>query len=233
MKYYIIESHLNPKVVGSDYPQSWRFTKEYEKRKNNPNAVYSLLERVKNNFSIDFIPDLDGFILSGRAKLTNFVSTSVLDRLFLDEKAKNILQTKCNLGVSKYFDATLYTKKETCKFYYVINFYDIIPHIEFRNCEYYLDYIDETDKIPQEWINSGFKDCETVLSIQKYFPKQLVGVRFKTLVLKRDFDKNIDWFVIKKFGIHNGICSERFKNAVEEAGLTGLVFEPIEVIIEE
>ena len=55
MKYYIIESDLNPKVVGSDYPQSWRFTKEYEKRKNNPNAVYSLLERVKNNFSIDFI----------------------------------------------------------------------------------------------------------------------------------------------------------------------------------
>lgn len=59
----------------------------------------------------------------------------------------------------------------------------------------------------------------------------VVGI--KKLILKKDFDKELDWFVIDKFGVFYGIVTERFKIAVEEAGLTGLVFEPIEVEIEE
>ena len=31
MKYYKVDNDLNPKVVGSDYPQSWQFTKDYKK----------------------------------------------------------------------------------------------------------------------------------------------------------------------------------------------------------
>lgn len=233
MKYYIIDSDLNSKIVGSDYPQSWQFTKEYNKRKNNSNAVYALLECGENQNKPKFIPDLDGFVLSGRAKQTNFISTSVFSRLFMNEHAKNVLQSKCNLGDSEFYEAVLYVKKVPISYYYLETFLNIIPKIKFSDCVYYLEYIRDEDKIPEEWINSGFNDCETVLSIHKYFPNRLIGVRFRTLVLKKDFDKDLDWFVIDKFGIHNGICSERFKNAVEEAGLTGLVFEPIDVIIEE
>lgn len=29
--YYILKNDDNPKIVGSDYPQAWKFTKEYEK----------------------------------------------------------------------------------------------------------------------------------------------------------------------------------------------------------
>ncbi len=31
MMYYRISNDLTTKIIGSDYPQSWRFTKEYEK----------------------------------------------------------------------------------------------------------------------------------------------------------------------------------------------------------
>ncbi len=46
MRYYIIESDLTTKIVGSDYPQSWLFTKEYEKRVDNPNSIYALNEAL-------------------------------------------------------------------------------------------------------------------------------------------------------------------------------------------
>lgn len=39
MKYYKIRHDLTSKIVGSDYPQSWKFTKEYQKRVDNPNAI--------------------------------------------------------------------------------------------------------------------------------------------------------------------------------------------------
>ena len=32
---------------------------------------------------------------------------------------------------------------------------------------------------------------ETVLSIDKYFPNRLIGVRFQILVLRKDFDKEL------------------------------------------
>ena len=57
MKYYKVDDDLNPKVVGSDYPRSWQFTKEYEKRENNPNAVYALSDCLRNHRIPDFIPD--------------------------------------------------------------------------------------------------------------------------------------------------------------------------------
>lgn len=236
MKYYKVKYDLNPKVVGSDNPQSWQFTKEYEKRKNNPNAVYALAECMQNYKIPDFIPDLDGFVLSGRAKQTNFIHIVTHRTLFMDEYAKKVLQSKCNLGEHEFYEATLYVRKEPNKYYCLGVFYDIKSVIEYNKCNYVIYGIKDEQDLPEEWFTkpiNSFSDIYNIRQRYRDYPA-FVNILCQNLVLKRTFDKTIDFFDILLPGEGGyGICTERFKNAVEEAGLTGLVFEPIDVIIEE
>ena len=236
MKYYKVDNDLNPKVVGSDYPQSWQFTKEYKKRMNNSDALYALYECLINQEHPDFIPDLDGFVLSGRAKLTNFVSAVAVDGMFLDEKAKQVLEAKCNLGDHEFYEATLYVRKEPKRFYNWGLFNDICSYVEFNKCGYVIYGLKSEKDLPEEWISKPIESLNDLFNIEKQYSDypSAVKIECNKIVLKKTFDKQIDIFYNNYiFGGKYGICSERFKNAVEEAGLTGLVFEPIEVELEE
>ena len=70
MKYFIVEDSLDEKVVGKDFPHAYKFIKGY-----NPDAPNMLfcIYKYRESFP-DYIPDLDGIMLSGSAKLTNIVS---------------------------------------------------------------------------------------------------------------------------------------------------------------
>lgn len=228
MKYYTFVHDLNSKITGSDYPQSWKFTKEYEKRKNNPDAIYALDEiAFVNHQKPNFKPDLDGFVLSGRAKLSNFISVTTMTGLFMDKHAKQVLQSKCNLGEHEFFEATLYVKKEPKEMYYLGLFYDLAPHIKFKECNYVALGLKKEDDLPQGW-NNSITCKEDFFKIKKNVP-YLIDIYFSHIKIKNTVPK-LDIFYFIGGGIY-GIVTERFKNIVEEAGLTGLVFKPIDVDI--
>ena len=232
MKYYKIKYDLNPKVVGSDFPQSWQFSKEYEKRKKNPNAIYELEEIIFDKYQQpDFIPDLDGFVLSGRAKLTDFVSTPFCHALCMSENAKNILQSKCNFGAHEFYEATLYVRKKPVRFYYLGIFCDFFSQIKFPECRYAIYGVEKEEDLPQEWYEMTINNLQDVYKIEKKIPYN-VDIQLYKIVLKK-IAKEVDLLYYCVLGIRIGIVTERFKDTVEEAGLTGLVFEPIEVEIEE
>lgn len=67
MMYYRISNDLTTKIVGSDHPQSWLFTKEYEKRVDNPNSIYALNEALikKNNDQISYLTWMDLYYQAG------------------------------------------------------------------------------------------------------------------------------------------------------------------------
>lgn len=236
MKYYKVDDDSNPKVVGSDSSQSWQFTKEYKKRTDNPNSVYALNEYIyKEHRRPCFVPDLDGFKLSGRAKMTNFITSVVCRSPLIDEKAKEVLQSKCNFGDHEFYEATLYVREEPVKVYYLAIFYDLDSKIRYKDCRYSIwgSCIKSEEDLPIEWkegipIESRDYICKIE---QRYSPWATITCH--TLVLDKSFDKDMDLFYYLGMGIRYWICTERFKNAVDEAGLTGLVFEPIEVEIEE
>lgn len=70
MKYFIVEDSLDEKVVGKDFPQAYKFIKGYNP--DAPNMLFSIY-KYRESFP-DYIPDLDGVMLSGSAKLTNIAS---------------------------------------------------------------------------------------------------------------------------------------------------------------
>ena len=85
---YFILSHISKKeIIGSDYPQSYSFTKEYNP--NSKNAIFELY-KYKTDFP-NFIPNLDGIKLSNKAKLTDFISNS-FGEYIVSPKVKDILE---------------------------------------------------------------------------------------------------------------------------------------------
>ena len=66
MKYFIVEDSLDEKV----FPQAYKFIKGYNP--DAPNMLFSIY-KYRESFP-DYIPDLDGVMLSGSAKITNIVS---------------------------------------------------------------------------------------------------------------------------------------------------------------
>ncbi len=154
----------------------------------------------------------------------------------MDDNARQILQSKCNLGDHEFYEATLYVRKEPVRFYYLGLFYDTTPLIAFNKCDYVVYGVDSVRDLPKEWITKpieGYSDlCEIEYKHRQYPSVMRVGC--EKIRVKKEFDFNVDIFFAGRFNYNlNGICSERFKNAVEEAGLTGIVFDPIEVEFEE
>ncbi|WP_321480950.1 hypothetical protein [uncultured Bacteroides sp.] len=106
MNYYIIDKTLNPNVIGSDYPQAYKFIKGYDPR--GPHALFSIY-KYWNSFP-DYIPNLDGIMLSGTAKQTDFVSDGFSIGYIVSEKAKNIIE-KYNLYPHCFYPLGLYIRK--------------------------------------------------------------------------------------------------------------------------
>lgn len=59
-----------------------------------------------------------------------------------------------------------------------------------------------------------------------------MGIYGDRIVMNKDFDRELDFFVISLLDA-NTYVSERLKNAIETAGLTGLEFTPATNLIVE
>ena len=151
--------------------------------------------------------------------------------MFVSEKAKNILQSKCNFWEHEFYEATLYVRKNSVKFYYLGIFCDFYSQIKFPKCGYVIYGVEKEEDLPKEWYEMTINNLQDVYAIEKKIP-YCVDIQLYKVVFK-ETAKDMDLLYYYTLGIRVGIVTERFKNAVEEAGLTGLVFEPIDVIIEE
>lgn len=227
--YYIINDDDNPKIVGSDYPQAWKFTKEYKKKCDEANGIYSFYKKIHNNERPDFVPDLGGFILSGRAKLTDIVSTPVLPRLHMNNNAKDIFSA-CNLGDYEFYKAQLYIKQrkiftQILDYYYLCSFTNILDNIYFPGTI----FRHEINKVEKQ--NVYITGLSSFSAYQEYRQQNNKGLIYpETITMKEEFDKTLDYFIIPKLNIFYGIANEKLKTKIEEKGITGLKFEPIEIV---
>lgn len=107
MKYFIMEESSNEKIVGSNFPQVYKFIKGYDEEASN--ALFSLY-KYRDTFP-DYVPNLDGVKLAGYAKLTDFISNGFSgDLKIVSTKAKIILE-KHNLCPSRFYPLGLYKRK--------------------------------------------------------------------------------------------------------------------------
>lgn len=221
-KYYIIDTSIDPKVVGSKYPQAYKFTKEYNPR--SPHGLFSLYKCLNTCTFPDYVPDISGIKLSGGAKLTDIVSNGFDHNLIiLSPKAKSILE-QYNLCPHRFYDMSLFSRKVRYDYY--------MFHIQ---CDYwdYIDYEKSTFKIRH---HSSMIGAPLSISSQKelLFQREIIEEKYditttpwaETLVLTSDFAKlKLDIFYIGLVDA-NLYISERMMNALLEQGITGWDFLP-------
>ncbi|WP_139260887.1 imm11 family protein [Bacteroides congonensis] len=227
MKYFIMEESLNEKIIGSDFPQVYKFIKGYDE--DAPNALFSLY-KYRNAFP-DYVPNLDGVMLAGYAKLTDFISNGFSNRLrIISPRAKAILE-QYNLCPHQFYPLGLYKRK--IKHDYFL----------FKFVSDYSDFVDYEKTSFQEYdIISNYKsDSFFVHSKKDFWEKRNAievekgvswGIWGNNIVMNKAFDHKLDFFVISILDA-NTYVSERLKNAIETAGLTGWEFTPATNLIVE
>ncbi|MFT4222012.1 hypothetical protein [Dysgonomonas sp.] len=220
MKYYKIKSSLDQKIVGSNYPQAYKFIKGYNPEA--PKAIFSI-SKYRTSFP-DYEPDLDGIMLSGTAKQTDFVSDGFGLGFIISEKAKKIIEAY-NLCPHRFYPLGLYIRK--IKFDYYL----------FRIRSDYSDFVDYKESTFIEYnIASGksygaikVHSKENLLDKREKLKREKDSVMYTIwgdkIVMGNKFNHELDFFSI---GIIDGstYVSERLVNDILSSGLTGWNFIP-------
>jgi hypothetical protein len=225
MKYFIIKDSLNQKIVGHDYPQVHKFIKGYNEE--GEHSLYSLYE-YEESFP-DYVPDLDGFMLAGYAKLTDFVSSSFSSNILIISPNARSLMSQFHLCSHRFYPLGLYKrgiKHDYFLFLYLSDYSDFVDYNQTTFMEYYTKI--QMEPRPIRIISKNdFISKRELLNNKDGFSHT---IRADKIVMAESFNKDLDFFSISWVDGKTYV-SERLKNAIEDSGLTGWEFTPATKLI--
>jgi hypothetical protein len=216
MSYYILKHAVDTLETGPQYPQVQKMTPGYDY-----SALNSVHSMSKNYQSLpDYTPNLDSFILHGRAKMTDMLSVAVISGGFLvSERFKAILES-FSLPEHKFYQARLKHKGKLFEHFYWLHIIcDLTEFVDYPASSFfaYLNYsqdIGNIDIISKE-------DYERKRAkLKKDNPERTITVWAKSITLTAGFDNTLDLFEISSF-MNNVFISERLQKAIVEGGITG------------
>lgn len=227
MNYYIIQESGNLKIIGK-YPQ----TKDIQYNCdvwNEPKFIGQIhFEKV------DFEPIIANAILHPKSKQTDLIDANSAmgfsNKLLISGKLKTILEKNRKNGM-QFFKSPIIQNNLLAEDYWILNMY------EFNND--YADFLNSKillEEITSENINSlylsinSLKDYE--LKIEEVRGKKGCNLRIEKLVLSKDKIDN-DFFMIRYSFSGIYFVSEKLKQEIEDAGCTGIEFQPIELSLNE
>ncbi|PWN60447.1 hypothetical protein [Chryseobacterium viscerum] len=224
MKYYIIQESLNLKIVGS-FPQT-------NDAKHNCDiwSEPKFIEHQELN-KLDFIPITSNAILRAKSKLTDLISTSGIGftrKLLVSGKLKSIIELHANPDV-QYFEAPIIHNNNFISDYYVLYVNKAgFEFLDFVNCDFYLmdGLFDEKQKLT---VNNYEDFLMQLKSIEvKGWPNNMKIKKIKII------EGAVNFLALKN--VEGGIqylVSETLKNEIEDAGCTGIEFQPSELSYNE
>ena len=213
MGYYQIKYAVGD-TVGRTFPQSQQI--ESKIPIDAPNHLLSISGKFENNV---YIPDS---IIEPNAKLTDLISSSpIMMQLIISNKLKNLVQNYREDGL-QFFPTKLIYKKKVIEDYWILNAFERdYSCINFKKS--IISIKNNIQKTSREVDIKSLESFKMFLNTIKH-PEYL---RIEKLYLiegnKQDLliiDRVLGFFLF---------FSEKLKNEVENAGCTGIEFEPIEV----
>lgn len=218
MTFYVLNLSADKKVIGPLYPQINKFVKSKD--------LIQKLNQIDNSvFLSDSNNRLDYFILNDSAKITDIISTSIINGnngILISERFKNILDDNLLLCSHKYYPTTLKHRGifyNNYFFMHLLPFYNQIRIVEYADISSSSFYIGNLigSKIHEITFN-------TIEEIQE--TRQEVFKNDSNLVYSGCFTfnkqlSNIDLFVIH-FCDYNIYISERLKHKLYAEQISGL-----------
>jgi len=131
---------VNTNEIGKDFPQCTKMTKGYDY--NAANSVHAL-HRHRRSFP-NFDPNLQSFVLSGTAKLTDVVSAAVVNGsgFLVSGKIKSIIQRFETIPL-KFYPGTLVHRQKSYEYYWMhMVSHDFSQLIDFSGSVFEAEYFD-------------------------------------------------------------------------------------------
>lgn len=220
MSYYILDPTYEPKITGINDGSSQGFFKK--KGFSNPKLYERIYDFfIENKFkkmgqTPDFEPVFEYVEIKKKAKLLDFMRLGpnmAGAELLVSENTQSILN-KFALPEHRYYSANLFQKEQLITSY---KLFHILP-FNFSVIDFEASVFLKGSK----WINHG----EIKFKNSTEFKNYKGVVHFEKLSIN---DKTLKGYDILNFGIVYGkyFITERMKNAIEEAGLTGMDILPM------
>ena len=220
MKYFILQSSLNQKIIGN-IPQ----VKE---------VIHNCHVYDEANFidrfpfkKIEINPILSNVVLYAKSKQTDLLAVVSIGfscgSMVISDKLKKILEQSNCFGL-QFFPTHFIHKNKKNNDYWQTHIYDI-PYdiIDFRNTDFLLKDRDENNKPIQNYLEKMSKNEFLDMKDSMKYPKMLF---LKNISFKNEM--NLDYFFLRNFeGIGYGIISEKLKNKIEKESITGIKFKAL------
>jgi hypothetical protein len=225
MIYYNICESLNSKIVGlySQVEKALYSCDVWEETK--------FIDRV-GFVKLDFEPITAKAILMKKSKLTDLISAGIIGfslKLLISGKLKSILEKNRNLGIQFYKSPVIYKEKEIDDFWVVNPYQFDFEFIDFHRSKVFL-MKNVFEKQEELLIKSSKEFLDQKNRIEQMgYPYSIYIEKFKLI---DNLDE--DFFVLQN--VERGIkyiVSEKLKKEIEEAGCTGIEFQPIEFSMNE
>lgn len=224
MKYFFINNSLNPKVLGH-YPQV-KSIKQNCDLWDEPKFIEHI-EFVKVNFQAITA----NAVLHPKSKQTDLINVSGMGftrKLLMSGELKKILENNRKSGL-QFFKSNLIKDIEIDD-YWVLNMYEINQdYIDFTQANIYLtEYT--VNKIRKLNIQNyqEFRGVKDEINLQGY----PAGIMIEEFMLIDNIHQ--DFFAVSDvMGGVKYIVSEKLKKEIEDAGCTGIEFQPVELSYQE
>jgi hypothetical protein len=214
---------MNTKIVGKFF-QSETIVYNYENI-DNPKFLNNIYFK-----EVDFDPIVPIPILHKKAKITDLISNVNAGgnlHLIISEKLKNIIEKYRTKGL-QFFKTSVIKENIEYDDYFSINIYE-------SNMEF-IDFVKSNINVRvrkkgggTESIKIQVNSLEEFLSIVDFHKEKMELVTIDNIFLNNQVNK--DFFMLKNRV--NIIVSEKLKQEIEDAGCTGLEFQPIELSYNE
>jgi len=186
---------------------------------------------------VDFEPITSNAILEKKAKLTDLISCPSIGfslKLLVSGKFKDILEKNRKNGI-QFFKAPIIQNNIMIEDYWILNFYEFNhEYIDFQNSK--ISYTRKADDYKTTY--NTIKEYINLENLEQFEAKLLEAItKEETLSIEKLnlFNQNVneDFFMIKY--VFGGLyfVSEKLKQEIEDAGCTGIEFQPIELSYNE
>ncbi len=226
MKYYRLTCSCDKQRIGSVYPQVQKMRIGYNY--DSDISIHKLSRLYYNSFP-DFEPDLDGFVLHGRAKLTDFLSNAIVSDLLISSRVKVILEN-CNMGPCKFYPANVIQGKNQHDYFLMHHISNIREHVDYKNSRFYIRRNFLKNNLGYIEISTESDFCAKEQNLKVENPNQTLVIWAESIKINLGFDREIDLFEIGKFdsGLY---ISEKIFRLFQENSITGIDYEEADNIL--
>ncbi len=213
MKYFEICDSIDTKVIGHDFPQSYKLKKGF-----NPdatNSFYDTCRSWRDNKFPTFTPNLNGLQLNKRCKITDSLSTCFLHVPLLNKRTLDLFN-EFNLCEHRVYPAKVYWKEEL-QYYFLFPIDPMEKYIIWNESRFKLVVRGEELNMPTVNSKDEFIEESRKLRVSAYR-----NAREQIIELKVDSNFNLDFFILKRIGSAlSYFVSQRLMDAINQNGITG------------